>query len=151
MRWIVVLLLIAMGLQAGSIEITAKKFEASQKKLISRFIGNVVIKRGQDRIKADEVTIYFNKKRKPLKIVATGHIEFSIVDQKNKRYKGSAQSITYFPKRKEYLLQGNVHIVQLPDNKRLIAQEIFLNLTNSKLTVKGSEQKPVKMIIKIDE
>ncbi len=150
MRWIV-LVLIAITLQAGKIEITAKKFEASQKKLISRFIGDVVIKRNQDIIKSDEVTIYFNKKRKPLKVVAKGHIEFSIVDQKGKRYKGTAKTITYFPKRKEYLLQGNVHIVQLPDNKRLIAQEIFLNLANSKLTVKGSEQKPVKMIIKIDE
>ena len=150
MRWIVIVLS-TLILQAANIEITSKKFEASQKELLSKFIGDVVVKRAKDRIEADEVEIYFDKRHKPLKIVARGRVRFYIVDVQNKKYKGSAKKIIYFPKKKEYILQGDVNIEQLPQKKRLFAQEIFLDLKESKLVVKGSKNRPVKMIINIEE
>ena len=148
---LILLLIFALLLQAENIEITSKKFEASQKELFSKFLGSVVVKRAHDRIEADEVVIYFNKKQKPIKIVAKGNVRFNIVDKNKKRYSGSAQQIVYFPNKKEYLLRGDVHIEQMPQKKKLFAQEIYLNLQSSKLTVKGSSTKPVKMIIDIEE
>ncbi len=148
---LILLLVFALLLQAENIEITSKKFEASQKELISKFLGSVVVKRAQDRIEADEVVIYFNKKHKPIKIVAKGNVRFSIVDKNKKRYSGSAKQIIYFPNKKEYLLRGDVHIEQMPEKKKLFAQEIYLNLQSSKLNVQGSYNKPVKMIINIEE
>ena len=148
---LILLLIFALLLQAENIEITSKKFEASQKELFSKFLGSVVVKRAQDRIEADEVVIYFNKKHKPIKIVAKGNVRFIIVDKNEKRYSGSAKQIVYFPNKKEYLLRGDVHIEQMPQKKKLFAQEIYLNLQSSKLTVKGSHNKPVKMIIDIEE
>lgn len=141
----------AIVLQAENIEITSKKFEASQKELISKFLGNVIVKRAQDKIEADEVVIFFNKNHKPIKIIAQGNVQFSIVDANGKHYDGTAKHIIYFPTKKEYLLQGDVHIMQNPEMKKLFAQEIYLNLQDSKLIVRGSNNKPVKMIINIEE
>lgn len=151
MRLVPLLFIFVLFLQAENIEITSKKFEASEKELISKFLGNVIVKRDKDRIEADEVIIFFNKKHKPIKIVTKGNVKFTILDSNGKQYNGSAKYIIYFPNKKEYLLQGDVHIVQVPEKKKLFAQEIYLNLQNSKLIVKGSNSKPVKMIINIEE
>ncbi|SMC09556.1 lipopolysaccharide transport periplasmic protein LptA [Nitratiruptor tergarcus] len=146
-----ILCLSFFSLYAAQIEITSKKFEADQKKLFSKFIGNVIFKKGSDIIKADEVFIYFNKAKKPQKIDAKGHVTFVLHDQQGKKYKGKAKEVIYYPSKKEYYLRGSVEIVQFPQKKRIYAQNIYLNLQQSKISVKGTQDTPVKMIFTIEE
>ncbi len=151
MKKIVYLCLMAMVLSAGEVQIQADRFEANQQRFFTQFIGHVILTKGKNVIKADRVYIYFNKAKKPIKIDAVGHVTFKIYDKKGKYYEGKAGKIVYFPKKKEYLLSKNVQVVQYPDQKKIYAQLVVIDLIASKIEVKGNENKPVKMILKIEE
>ena len=142
--------LIAGGILAKTVEITSDTFEASQKELISKFIGNVTFKSDNERLKADKVFLYFDKNKKPIKVEAIGYVRFFITDR-GKSYEGEAARVVFYPKKKEYILYGNVKVIQKPGKKILYAEEIHIDLVNSKLVVKGKEKKPVKMIFSVDE
>ncbi len=148
-----VLMIVALALvvaTAEKIEVTSDRFEASQKELISRFIGNVSFKTSKERLTAKEVVIYFDKKRKPIKVEAIGNVRF-FIKEKDKSYEGSAKRVVFFPKRREYILYDNVRVVQQPGDKLLLADQIHIDVKNAKLMVKGKETKPVKMIFSVDE
>ncbi|BCD67996.1 lipopolysaccharide transport periplasmic protein LptA [Nitratiruptor sp. YY09-18] len=151
MRIVVAILLLLSFIFAEQIEITSQKFEGDQKRLLSIFTGNVFMKKGKDIIKAQKVTIYFDKKRKPQKIIAIGKVNFTLYDKNGKYYKGNCDKAIYYPKKKEYHLFGNVAVMQLPDNKKLYSQKLVLNLLTSHVVVEGKGKKPVKMIFEIKE
>jgi lipopolysaccharide export system protein LptA len=151
MKKIILLLLASIFLFAEEIEVTAKKFEANEKKLLSIFSGNVVFKRGSDIIKANRVYIYLNKKKKPIKVVALGGVDFTIKDKSGKLYRGYAKKMVYFPLKREYDLSGDVKITQYPEEKKVFAQQVVLDLLQSHIKLSGSERKPVKMIFKLKE
>ena len=70
--------------------IDADNFQGDDKKGISTFTGNVKIKKGQDKLNANKVDIFFitDKKtnnRTPLKYEATGKADFEIYSN-NKHY-----------------------------------------------------------------
>ena len=73
-----VLALSALPLLAEQVEITADEFYADEGKQISEFKGNVNIKKGKDTLTANLVVIYFDKKRNPLKYVASGNAKFRV-------------------------------------------------------------------------
>ncbi len=141
----------AISLMAAEVQIKADRFEADQRGLFSKFVGHVVFTKGKNVIKADRVYIYFNKAKKPIKVDAVGHVRFKLYDKNGKYYEGKAGKIVYFPLKKEFLLSKDVQIVQYPDQKRIYAQIVVLDLASSKIEVKGDENKPVRMILKIDE
>ncbi len=138
-------------LAAGEIEITSHKFEASEKALMSRFIGNVKLKRGKDRLWSDKLFVYFNKKKKPIKFEAIGDVKFDLFDKKGKEYKGSCKKLIYFPKKRVYQLFENVKIVTLPEKREVFGEQIYLDLNASEVNVLGSKKRPVKMIFKIED
>ncbi len=150
MRVIFILLSALFSLMAQDIEITAQRFEASEQELVSRFLGDVVVKRGSDILKAGEAYIYFNKEKKPVKIVLQKGVFFDI-RHKEKRYKGRAGKIIYYPAKKEYIFLENVQIVELPKNQKIFAQKVYLNLVKNMLKVEGEKDRPVKFILKVKE
>ncbi|BAF69892.1 lipopolysaccharide transport periplasmic protein LptA [Nitratiruptor sp. SB155-2] len=151
MKKIIFLLSISFILFAQEIEITSQKFEASEKELISKFFGNVFVKRGTNRLWADKLFVYFNKQKKPIKFIATGNVRFDLFDQKNKEYKGKCNKLVYFPNKKVYQLFEDVHIVTYPDKKEVYGDKIYLDLIASKVNVAGTKKRPVKMILNIEE
>ncbi len=151
MKKIICLCFMALLLVAEEVQIKADRFEANQQELVSKFIGHVVFTKGKNVIRADRVYIYFNKEKKPIKVDAVGHVRFKLYDKSGKYYEGKAGRVVYFPLKKEYLLSKDVQIVQYPDQKKIYAQLVVLNLASSKIEVKGNENKPVKMILKIEE
>ncbi len=150
MRKIFVIVTAIVWMYGSNIEITSQKFEANQKELISKFFGKVVVKKGKDLIKADKVFIYFNKDKKPIKIIAQTDVSFTFINRA-KTYKGKAQKVIYYPMKKEYFLSGNVQIVELPDNKKIFAQSVVIDLASNNLSIQGNKKKPVKMIFSIEE
>ncbi|MRI58859.1 MAG: lipopolysaccharide transport periplasmic protein LptA [Epsilonproteobacteria bacterium] len=150
MKKALVLVIVACLAMAKQVEITSDSFEASQKELLSKFIGNVTFKTPSERLHAHKVLIYFDKRKKPIKIEAIGDVRFFIKDGQ-KSFEGKAQKVIYYPKKRSYILLGDVKVVQNPGKKVLFAEEVYLDLKNSKLTVKGKEKKPVKMIFTVEE
>ena len=142
---------LAFFMFAEEVEITSQKFEASEKALVSQFIGDVTLKRGGDSLLSDRLYIYFNKKKKPIKFEAIGNVKFDLFDKKGKEYKGSCKKLIYFPKRRIYQLFDNVKIVTFPDKREVFGESIYLDLNTSKVSVQGNKQRPVKMILNIEE
>jgi len=151
MRYLLIAFFLLLTGRAENIEINADKFIASQKELISQFIGNVTLKTSKDVIHANKIYVYFNRRKKPIKVEAVGGVRFRIKDESGKIYEGRARKVIYYPLKKEYYLKGDVRIKQIPDKKRIFAQSIYLNLRTSKLIVEGGEKQPVKMIFTIEE
>jgi len=151
MKKILLITILVTFTLAQNIEITSKEFEADQQKLISKFIGDVVVKRAKDILKSQKLFIYFDKNKKPLRLVAIGNVIFEVYDKNGKFYKGRAQKIEYFPNKKEYLFYEQVHIVQMPDNRKIFAQKVILDLKSSHIQVSGEDKKPVKIILKLKE
>ncbi|WP_281951067.1 lipopolysaccharide transport periplasmic protein LptA [Nitrosophilus kaiyonis] len=145
------MILFLMSALAEDIEITSKNFEADEKKLISIFTKDVHIKKGKDKIDAQKVIVYFDKKRKPVKYEAIKNVKFFIVLDNNKTYEGKAQKIIYLPNSKEYIFEKDVFIVQMPDQRKIYGEKIVVNKSSGKAKVEGSETKPVKFIFKVEE
>ena len=135
---------------AQQIEIKAKRFEADEKKLVTKFFDHVKLTRGADVINADKAFVYFNKAKKPVKFDAIGNVTFKITHE-GKRYDGRCQELIYMPMKKEYILIGDVYVHQMPDDRKIYGQKIVLDLISGNLLVEGEAKKPVKIIFKVEE
>lgn len=147
---IAVLLAVWLPLLADEVKISADRFEADEAKMVSKFIGHVMLKRGSDELNASQVIVTFNKKHKPKRYEATGNVEFSLVaDQK--RYLGNAQKLIYLPATKVYELIGDV-LLREPAMKRTIkAQRVIVEKLSGRAQVEGKAGEPVKFTFEIDE
>jgi lipopolysaccharide transport protein LptA len=135
----------------ANIEISATKFEAYEKDGFSKFEGNVHIQKESDSIKSDILHVYFTKKKKATKYLASGNVLFSIIHE-NFNYNGSANKMIYLPKDKEYQLIGNAKIEEKKTNKKIIGETIIFNETTGNIKVLGNENnKPVKFIFEIED
>ncbi len=148
---IFLLYLFALSLFAAQeIEIKAKRFEADEKQLVTRFFGNVELTRGNDVINSDKAFVYFNKAKKPIKFDAVGNVTFKITHE-GKKYEGRCGELIYMPLKKEYILIGDVYVHQMPDDRKIYGEKIVLDLIGGNLQVEGEEKKPVKIIFSIEE
>ncbi len=141
--------------QTQKLIIDAQNFEADDKKGISSFDGDVKIEMGKDKLAANSVDIYFetNKntgKKTPLKYIATGKVKFEIVNEQ-KHYKGKGNKVIYFPSKQEYTVIGNGFIEELNDNRKIYGDKIYVNQVSGEAKVQGSEKKPVRFIIDIEQ
>ena len=76
-RKIILFFLFSVFVNADTVNVTADNFFADENKLISILTGNVVLKKGDyDTLKADKLTIYFDKEKNP-----------SLIFQRGKRFK----------------------------------------------------------------
>jgi len=150
MRKVAILVLSLFLFAAQEVEITAKRFEADRQKRVAKFFGNVIFKRGKDLIQAKKAFIYFDKNRKPVKFHAIGDVRFRVSD-KEKIYKGRCQELIYYPKKKIYVFIKNVFIQQLPDGKKVYAERVVLDMVRGSLKVEGRDDRPVKLIFKVEE
>ncbi len=147
----ILFLILPIFLFSENLEITSKNFEASEKKLISIFTGDVHVKKGKDRINSQKLIIYFSKDKKPIKYEALKDVTFKISLDNNKTYEGRAQKIIYIPKEMKYIFEKNVFILQKPDMRKIYGEKVILNRVTGKAIVKGNEKRPVKFIFKIEE
>lgn len=134
--------------------IDAKDFQADDKKGISIFTGDVKIRMAQDKLNAQRVDVFFETDKKtnnkvPLKYEATGKADFEIFS-KAKHYIGNGDKIIYSPKKEEYTIIGNGFIHELNDDRKIYGNTIYVNQLSGEAKVQGSEDKPVKFIIKVE-
>jgi lipopolysaccharide export system protein LptA len=147
----ILFLILAVFLFAAELKITSQKFIYDSKKRISIFIGNVKAIKEEDEIIADKLSVYFNKNKKPVKIVAEGNVKFKIKMDKDSTYKGRAKKLIYDIKTGDIILIGDAYVVKLQTNESISGDKIKINRITKNIEVIGSPKRPVNIIIKVNE
>lgn len=135
---------------AQDLHITSKKFFYNSKTNISTFIKDVNATKGKDNILSDKMKIYFDKNKKPIKYIATGHVKFILALDKNATYKGHCDKLIYNFRTYNVFLIGNAYIKKLQTNESVSGNYIKLNRKTKNVEVEGGK-KPVNIIIKVNE
>ena len=149
-KFALVLALRAFPLLAEQVEITADEFYADEGKQISEFKGNVNIKKGKDTLTANLVVIYFDKKRNPLKYVASGNAKFRVFI-KNKTYDGSGSELVYEPAPNLYTINGNGFLHEIETDKKVYGEKITVNQNSGTYNVNSGKKEPVKFIFQVED
>ncbi len=149
-RILIFLLTISTLLYAETVEIRADKFEADETKLLSVFTGHVVIKKGQDTIEADKVTILFTPRKKPKRYTASGHVRFKI-HTRTQHYEGTSRTLSYLPANQQYEASGDVIIEEVKSGKKLYGEKIVIDRKSGKSEITGKKNRPVKLIFSVEE
>ena len=155
MKYLILILVFISSMYAVSekLIIDAEKFEASEKKGVSVFTGNVKIQMGEDRLNAQKVKIFFeNKKGKTSKLPstyeATGDVSFKIVTLEQ-QYSGKGNKIIYSPIKQEYTIEGNAFLEEKITNRKMYGEKIYVNQLTGEAKINGTESKPVRIILDI--
>jgi len=143
-------ILFSTFLNAQKVEITADSFEADEKEMVTKFNGNIHIKKGEDEIFASELIIYFDKDNKPQKYEATGNIKFHLTLKKQK-FEGHSQIIVYEPISQKYKMSGDAYVHEIINDRKLYGEEIVIDRISGKSKIVGKDDKPVRMIFSVEE
>ncbi len=150
MKFLTILLLLTNFLLAQQVEISADTFEADENKMHSILKGHVLLKKGEDEVHAQKMTILFDAKNRPTEYLATGEITFSI-HTNNQHFEGHAQKLRYNPHTQKYEISGNAFLYDKTLNRKLYGESIMIDRRNGKSTINGSEKRPVKFIFEVKE
>jgi lipopolysaccharide export system protein LptA len=150
MKKVLVLSMLGLQIFAANLEITSKKFTYNESKQISTFTEDVNATKGIDNILCNKMDIYFDKNKKPIKIIATDNVRFVLQTDVNSTYKGKSKKLTYLVPQDQIKLEGSVSIKKIEDEQKLYGEEVFIDKKNKKAKVIGID-KPIKFIIKVDD
>lgn len=113
------------------------------------FIGNVTIKQLKNWLHGDKVIVYFDENNETKMYEAIGTVTFEFIKEKS-FYKGSADKVTYYPKKSQYILTGKAVIDDLINKRHINGDEITLDMLTGNANVKGNKKKPVKFIFDME-
>jgi lipopolysaccharide export system protein LptA len=150
MKKFLILSMISLSLFSNNLEITSKSFTYNEARKISTFIKDVNVTRGMDNILCDKMDIFFNDKKKPIKIVALNDVRFQIKVDTNSTYKGKSNKLVYLIPEEKIDLEGNVSIKKIEDDQRLYGEKVIIDKKNKTANVIGND-KPIKFIIKVND
>ncbi|WP_233704357.1 lipopolysaccharide transport periplasmic protein LptA [Helicobacter cynogastricus] len=154
MRWVI------LGLVAGllwgaplkeTLEVTADKFIANEKRRMTTIEGNVHIKKMQDTLTAKKVIIYTNAKRKPIKYEAIGAVKFHIVTQDGRQIDGHSDRLVYDAIKQEYRLLQNAVVNEVGKINSIKGEEIILSKEHGYADVLGGKNRPAKFVFDMDD
>jgi len=144
-------LIIFIGmLNAEELKVTSKYFHYDMAKKESVFKGDVNATKGKDNILSNEMIVFFDKNKKPLKFMAIGNVRFIISLDENSTYKGKSDKLVYQLHNGNIILNGNAKIIKLETNESVKGNQIVLNRFTKNAEVTGGK-KPVEIIIKVNE
>ena len=143
-------ILLTAGLYAEKVNVTSTSMTAENLQKEVHFIGNAKAVQGKSWIHGDEIIVYFDENNETKMYEAVGTVTFEI-DRDKSFYKGSADKVTYFPVKSEYVLTGHAIVDDLTNKRHVNGDEIILNTITGNANVKGSEKKPVKFIFDTKE
>ncbi len=147
---IILFILLSITLFAEKVEITSDSMKAENLKKEVHFIGNVKIKQLKSWLHGDKVIVYFDENNETKMYEATGSVTFEFKKEES-FYKGSADKVTYYPKKEKYILSGKAVIDDLMNKRHVNGELITLDTITGNANVKGDEKKPVKFIFDMKE
>jgi lipopolysaccharide export system protein LptA len=143
------ILFVSVSLFAEKVEITSDSMNAENMKKEIHFLGNVKIKQSENWLHGDKVIVYFDENNETNKYEAIGSVTFEFKKEKS-FYKGSANKVTYFPTKSQYILKGKAKIDDKINNRHVNGDEIIFDMLTGNAKVKGSRKKPVKFIFDME-
>lgn len=147
---IILLLTLCFGLCfAREIEVDARTFFADEIKGESVLSGDVVIKRGDDILKAQKVFLYMDSKRQPLRYEASDEAHF-VIEFNGKTYEGSAELFIYDVLKDTYEMRGNAFVSENKSDKKLYGDVIIFDKKQGTYLVE-SKNKPSKFVFELEE
>lgn len=135
---------------AEKVEITSDSMKAEDIKKEVHFIGDVKVKQLENWIHGDKVIVYFDENNETKKYEAIGMVTFEFKNEKN-YYQGSADKVTYFPSKSQYILTGKAVIDDIINKRHVNGDEIVLDTITGNANVQGSRKKPVKFIFDMED
>ncbi len=151
MNFWLTLIALAAVLHADALKVVAQQFEADEASGMSLFSGNVQISRGSDEINASTVRIRLDDKRQPVEYWADGKVSFYITAEANATFRGTAEHAHFIPSEQSYRFSGDVELLQLDQKKRIIGEEVAVNLSKGSALALGKANKPVIMTFELEE
>jgi lipopolysaccharide export system protein LptA len=136
---------------AQELKIIANSSEADEKRGVSIFNGNVSITKGTDEMNASKVTIYIDKDRHPVKYIADGNVTFFITTEDNSSFRGKAMSAVFSPNEQEYKFSGDVELYQINEKKKIVGNEVLVNMLKGTAIAQGEKNRPVIMIFELED
>jgi len=146
---IILFIFISITLYAEKVEVTSDSMKAEDLKKEVHFIGNVTIKQLKNWLHGDKVIVYFDENNETKMYEAIGTVTFEFIKEKS-FYKGSADKVTYYPKKSQYILTGKAVIDDLINKRHINGDEITLDMLTGNANVKGNKKKPVKFIFDME-
>lgn len=141
---------ISISLFAEKVEVTSDSMKAVDLKKEVHFIGNVKVKQLKNWLHGDKVIVYFDENNETKMYEAIGSVTFEFNEEKN-LYKGSADKVTYYPTKSQYILTGKAVIDDLINKRHVNGDEITLDTITGNANVKGNKKKPVKFIFDMED
>jgi lipopolysaccharide export system protein LptA len=139
----------SLSLFAEKVEITSDSMNAENLKKEVHFLGDVMIKQSENWLHGNKVIVYFDENNETNKYEAMGKVTFEFKKEKS-FYKGSANKVTYFPAKSQYILRGQAVIDDKINKRHVNGDEIIFDMITGKANVKGSRKKPVKFIFDME-
>ena len=146
---IILFIFISITLFAEKVEVTSDSMKAEDLKKEVHFIGNVTIKQLKNWLHGDKVIVYFDENNETKMYEAMGTVTFEFIKEES-FYKGSADKVTYYPKKSQYILTGKAVIDDLMNKRHINGDEITLDMLTGNANVKGNKKKPVKFIFDME-
>jgi len=140
----------SLMLHADRVEITSTLMKAENLKKEVHFIGDAKIQKGEDKLHADTVIVYFDDQNRTHMYEAIGKVTFTL-HNKNNKYIGKANKVTYYPLTLVYVLEGKAIIDDVENKRHVNGDKIYLDMKTNDVRVSGSKKKPVKFIFDVEE
>ena len=135
---------------ADSIEVKALNFYADENAGKSILSGNVVVSRGKDVLNTEELIIFMDKDRKPLRYEANKNPKFSI-NLSGKTYKGSGDKFIYNVLKDTYEINGNAFIHEINTDKKLYGDKIIVDRKANVYQVQSRQNKPARFVFELED
>ncbi len=139
----------SITLFAEKVEITSDSMKAQNLQKEVHFIGNVTVKEIENWLHGDKVIVYFDENNETKMYEAMGSVTFEF-KKENNFYKGSADKVTYYPQKSQYILTGKAVIDDLVNKRHVNGDLITLDMITGNANVKGDRKKPVKFIFDME-
>lgn len=152
MKLIKILLVLFFSLVwADEVEVSAREFIGDEQRKITQLKGNVEVKRANDKLKANEAWIYFDSNNRPNKMRALGNVRFWFTLQNGRKIEGQANEAFYLPLNQEYQILGNAVVKEPAKNNIVRGDKIIIRYKEGFINVLGNEQKPARLIFKLEK
>ncbi len=147
-RIFLLLSICSVWIVAEKLEITADKFIAKDAEKMVRFLGNAQIVQGKTQVHASKIIVYFNEDNSTQMYRAFGGVRFHIRKSETD-YQGSCHEMRYFPKKKKYILEGNVKVKDRQNRRDITANRIEIHSTTGAFIIEGSKKIAAKLIFEM--
>ncbi len=135
---------------ANQIKVQALSFYADENTEKSILSGNVIVNHGSDTLSSDELIIFSDKNRKPIKYEANKRAKFKIT-LKGKVYEGSGDQFIYDALKDTYEINGNAYISEIQSSKKLYGNKIIVDRKANIYRVESKDKKPAHFVFDLDK